>query len=119
VTSTQGLDQAWDYLAAARALGLDPDTGEKIGKGIGASKPKENGNGSSAGVKVPEHLRSNAHPNETMIQLTIRLERERAEAVRQERLEYHDRLKRVHISIAKEHARKYDELEHRNGGGGG
>ena len=99
------------YLKACLALGIDPNTREKVSNG------SKNGNGSSAGVKLPKEQR--AHSGESMEGISRRLERERAEEVRQARLEFHDRMYQTHIGIAREHAEAYDKLSIAEGGSGG
>ena len=71
------------------------------------------------GVPVPKKMRDKASPGESLTALTKRLEREREQELHKQRLAYHDKMYSVHLNIAREHAAKYDELEHRNGGGRG
>jgi len=83
--------------------------------GLGIKKaPKPNGMG-EPGIPLPEKQR--APKGENLAQLSKRLQAERAEEIQKQRLEFHDRQYTTHMSIAMEHARAYDELEHRNGGG--
>jgi len=91
-------------LQAAAALGIHPETGEKLARGNG--KPKLNGSG--AGTKLPQKQR--AHSGESMEQLSRRLERERREEHRQGWLEYCDSMYKTHLQLAKEWGQKRADL---------
>ena len=84
-------------------MGIDPATGEK------------NGNGSA------KHKKKDKKPviNESLTAITRRRDDERVVQLHKDRLAFHDRQYQTHLNIAMQHARKFDELESRNGGGGG
>jgi len=88
------------YLRAQIALGI-----------VKAAPPKTNG----AGIKLPARERPLA--GESLQDMTRRKESERAAENKQRWLEHCDHMKRQHIGIAREWAKRYDAIA--DGGSGG
>src|SRR5829696_2267151 len=86
------------YLKACAALGIDPNTGEKVDNG-----KQDRGNPVPNGAdKGPR--------GESLTAMTQRLERERAEENRRNWLEHCDRMYRTHVGIAQEWAQKRADI---------
>lgn len=86
------------YLKACAALGIDPNTGEKVDNG-----KRDRGNPVPNGAdKGPR--------GESLTAMTQRLERERAEENRRNWLEHCDRMYRTHVGIAQEWAQKRADI---------
>ena len=100
-TSADGLA----YLKACAALGLDPNTREKVGNGANA---RDRGN------KVPKSER--VASGESLTAMTKRLQREREAENKQRWLEHCDHMYKQHIGIAREWAQRYEAIA--DGGSG-
>ena len=103
MTQTSADDLA--YLKACQALGIDPNTREKV----------SNGNANGGGVKVPKSERVASH--ESLTAMTKRLQREREAENKQRWLEHCDHMYKQHIGIAREWAQRYEAIA--DGGSGG